>query len=78
MTHADDADLAIQQAADFVKDKTAVQLSQLTHEYSRSWIQGKNGDILDVYIDVIPDDEYERRDMQLQKLEAEFKEVLGV
>jgi hypothetical protein len=66
----DDADLAIQRAADFVKDKTAVQLSQLTHEYSRSWIEGKSGDILDIYIDVIPDDEYERRMRQITDLAA--------
>jgi hypothetical protein len=65
-----DADLAIQCAADFVKDKTAVQLSQLTHEYSRSWIEGKSGDILDIYIDVIPDDEYERRKTELRQLET--------
>jgi hypothetical protein len=65
-----DADLAVQRAADFVKDKTAVQLSQITHEYSRSWIEGKSGDILDIYIDVIPDDEYELRKVQLKELEA--------
>lgn len=65
-----DADLAIQRAVDFVKDKTAVQLSQLTHEYSRSWIEGKSGDILDIYIDVIPDDEYERRKLQLKDMES--------
>ena len=64
------ADLAIQRAVDFVKDKTAVQLSQLTHEYSRSWIEGKSGDLLDIYIDVIPDDEYERRKAQLVELQS--------
>jgi hypothetical protein len=69
----DDADIAIQRAADFVKDKTAVQLSQLIHEYSRSWIEGKSGDILDIYIDVIPDDEYERRKSQLRELESTLR-----
>ncbi len=67
-----DADLAIQRAVDFVKDKTAVQLSQLTHEYSRSWIEGKSGDLLDIYIDVIPDDEYERRKAQIKELDAKL------
>jgi hypothetical protein len=73
----DDADQAIQRAVDFVKDKSASQLSQLTHEYSRSWIEGKSGDILDIYIDFIPDDEYERRKAQLAVLEIELNEVLG-
>jgi Antitoxin SocA-like, Panacea domain len=68
----EDADLAIQRAMDFVKDKTAVQLSQFTHEYSRSWNEGKSGDILDIYIDVIPDDEYERRKKQLSDLQSQL------
>jgi Protein of unknown function (DUF4065) len=71
-----DADLAIQRAADFVKDKTAVQLSELTHEYSRSWIEGKNGDILEIYVDVIPDDEYDRRKLEIEKLAIDLEEIL--
>ena len=39
----------------FCKDKTASQLSQSTHEHSRSWIEGKDSDILN--IDLMPEEE---------------------
>jgi len=53
-----DARLAIEQAALFSKDRTAAELSFLTHHRSRSWKQGQMGEILNIYIDTISDDEY--------------------
>jgi len=71
------ADDAIQQAVDFVRKKTASELSQFTHEYSKSWNQQQRfGELLDIYIDVIPDDEYQRRQVALKEMQPAFDEVL--
>jgi hypothetical protein len=71
------ADLALQRAVDFVRGKSAAELSQYTHEYSKSWnLATSNGDLLDIYIDVIPDDEFERREKKLEQMEPVFEEVL--
>jgi hypothetical protein len=64
----DDAQLAIEKAALFSKDRTASELSLLTHERSRSWNEGQMGEILNIYIDTIPDDEYQRRQQQMAAL----------
>ncbi|MGM0491190.1 MAG: hypothetical protein ACQESR_31065 [Planctomycetota bacterium] len=48
---------AIKKAAHFVESKTATELSDLTHEHSRSWVSARDGEHLNVYIDMIPDDE---------------------
>jgi hypothetical protein len=61
---------AIEQSVNFCKDKTAAQLSAITHERSRSWNYGQNGDILDIYIDIIPDDEYQKRQKELARLNS--------
>ena len=60
---------AIKTATLFCKDRSASELSQLTHERSRSWIQGNVGDILDIYIDLIPEDEYQSRLEEIGRLE---------
>ena len=57
----EDARAAIKEATLFCLPRTAVELSLITHERSRSWIEGKDGEILNIYIDTIPDEEYERR-----------------
>lgn len=51
---------SVAKAVAFVRNKSCSELSNLTHEKSRSWQMGKNGDRLNIYIDIIPDDEYER------------------
>lgn len=67
---SDDANAAIQKAVDFVKGfKSTPELSAFTHEYSRSWQETDNGDILNIYLDVIPDDDYNRRKEELGQLE---------
>lgn len=70
------ASVAIQRSVDFVRHKTASELSQFTHEYSKSWNQQTNGKLLDVSIDVIPDDEYQRRQADLVEMGPAFEEVL--
>jgi len=73
----DDARCAIKEATIFCQDKTAAELSQITHERSRSWIQGKDGDILDVYLDTIPDTEYEQREVEIKRLDGLASRILG-
>ena len=71
-----DASSAIKDAANFCLPRTATELSQLTHERSRSWKLGRDGDLLNIYIDTIPDDEYQRRQDELARLEANFGGLL--
>jgi len=73
----DDARCAIEKATIFCQDKTAAQLSQITHESSRSWNQARDGEILDIHIDTIPDDEYETRKAELARLDGLLSTVLG-
>jgi hypothetical protein len=72
-----DAKSAIEKATIFCQNKTAAELSQITHENSRSWNQAKDGDILDIHIDTISDDEYERRKVEVARLDKIMSTVLG-
>jgi hypothetical protein len=72
-----EAKCAIEKATIFCQAKTATELSQITHERSRSWNQAKDGDILDIHIDTIPDDEYERRKGELARLDGLVSTILG-
>ncbi len=72
----EDARAAIKAAADFVLPRTASELSQLTRERSRSWLEAKDGDLLDIYIDLIPDDEYEKGQEQLADLDQQITTAL--
>lgn len=69
---AEEARAAIKAAADCVLPRTASELSQLTRERSRSWLEAKDGDVLDIYIDPIPDDEYEKGQEQLADFDQQI------
>jgi hypothetical protein len=71
-----DARHAIRQATDFCYPKTGAELSQLTHDKSRSWNHAKNGEILDIYIDLIPDDEYHQGQVDIKRLDQELSQIL--
>jgi hypothetical protein len=73
----EDARKAIQKAVLYCRDKTASQLSALTHEQSRSWKLGKDGDLLDIYIDLIPDEEYTERQAEIDRLASQLPAILG-
>lgn len=49
---------AIRKAVEFVSDKSGAQLSNITHEHSRAWNQAHDGDELNIYIDLLPEDRY--------------------
>jgi hypothetical protein len=66
---------AIKEAVEFVGSKTATELSDLTHEFSRSWLEARDGQPLNIYIDIIPDDEYETREREIDALHRELMAV---
>lgn len=51
---------AITQAVDFVNRLSAAELSELTHEFSRSWQSTKDGREMDIYSDLLTDEEIAR------------------
>ncbi len=73
----EDARAAIKEATLFCQPKTAAELSQITHERSRSWMEGKDGEILNIYIDTIPEDEYEKRRSAIEEAEKLMASALG-
>lgn len=69
---------AVREAFEFCKDESAAKLSEITHEHSRAWKGARDGDILDVALDAIPDDEFEERDARLADMEGMLTKVFGV
>jgi hypothetical protein len=74
---ANDAIAAIKKAADFVKGHTAPELSEMTHEFSRSFKETNVGRQMNIYVDAIPDDEYDRRSAELRVLRSEIRRAIG-
>jgi hypothetical protein len=72
-----DAHLAIEKAALFCNGRTASELSFLTHERSRSWNAGEMGEILNIYIDTIPDHEYQGRQQRMSQLSKSLAGIFG-
>lgn len=64
-----DAFEAIRRGTKLVLGKRARRLSEFTHEFSRSWNQAADGEELDIYIDLLSEDEY-------QKTRAETLEII--
>ncbi|MGD9856350.1 MAG: hypothetical protein AB7U20_15500 [Planctomycetaceae bacterium] len=48
-----------------VDGKPANQVSDDSHDHSRSWQLAKDGEELDVFLDVIPEEEYREREQRL-------------
>ena len=68
---------AIEKAVKWVEGKQARELSLETRDYSRSWQLGKDGDELNIYIDLLDDEEYAAMQQRLRKSEALVNEVFG-
>jgi hypothetical protein len=66
---------AIKEAVEFVKPLTTEQLSDLSHEFSRSWNYKSNGEELDIYTDLIPDDEYEEGWKELAQIKKDYEDI---
>lgn len=69
---------AIRVAVDFVKSKTPDQLSQLTHDRSRSWNLAKDGDELDIYVDLLSDADFNRLANGVDEISAIIKSACAI
>jgi hypothetical protein len=72
---SDAAVTAIQRAVQLVQDKPTTELSEMTHEFSRSWNMAAEGEELNIYLDLIPDDEFETRQESLSILRKSLDNV---
>lgn len=61
---------AIRKTARFVKGKSGKELSDLVHEHSRSYKQGKSGEELNIYIDILSDEEYDAQRRLVSEVSA--------
>lgn len=57
---ADPRQDAIRSALEFIGDKTAAQVSEEIHEYSRTWKETASGSEQSIYLDLLSDDEMEQ------------------
>lgn len=61
---------AIREAITLVKGRTAVELSELTHDYSRSWQTTPDGTEMDIYADLLSDEEFEAARAAVQRIKS--------
>jgi hypothetical protein len=54
---------------------SAAQISEWSHEYSRSWNNTPNGDEQDIYSDLIPDDQYYERKIRAEELNKVYDDL---
>jgi hypothetical protein len=64
---------AVRQAVEFIAEKSAAQLSDITHEFSEAWNSAKMGEELSIYVDLLPDDERESRRQAEKTLERDLQ-----
>ena len=57
-----------------VRGKSAEQVSKETHESSRAWRNAKDGEELNIYIDGIPEEEYQQRAQRMKDSAAVFSD----
>ena len=72
---SEEAICAITEAVEFTADKTAAELSELTHEYSRSWKSARDGEELNIYIDLLTEEEYEEGNKKIDHLASALGSV---
>jgi len=73
----DDQKSAVREAVTFVKERRGDELTEITHECSRAWQCTRDGEEMDIYLDVISDEEFEEREESLAALDPIMKEVFG-
>jgi len=72
---SEDAVAAIIEAVEFLQQHTNTSISELSHEFSRSWNSLPNGEELNIYSDMIPDDVYEERRKQLVEMKKAYEDL---
>src|SRR5262249_20804834 len=63
---------AIKEACALVQGESASTISEWSHEFSRSWNMTPNGEELNIYTDLIPDDVYEERKATLEEANKDY------
>jgi hypothetical protein len=67
---------AIETAINIIRmHDSAAQISEWSHEASRSWNLTPNGNELDIYSDLIPDDVYYERKLKLEELNEVYDDL---
>jgi hypothetical protein len=72
-----DEERAIRQALAKVQGKTAIEVSDESHAFSRSWNSSGNGEGMNIYLDLLSDTEYEQQAQLLDEARREIDEILG-
>ena len=63
---------AVREAVEFIADKTGAQLSDITHEFSRSWLETGQGEELSIYIDFLSNEGYDAAKARAELLQNEL------
>jgi hypothetical protein len=66
---------AVKKAIAFVEPKTTTELSAYSHDHSRSWWEAQEGEELNIYSDLIPDEEYDARKAELAAAKKEYESL---
>jgi hypothetical protein len=73
----DEENVAVNSAVQWVADKQAKELSELTHEYSWSWQEGENGSLIDAHLDAVHEGDYDAMKRESAELQAAIKAALS-
>jgi hypothetical protein len=68
---------AVVAAVSYIRDKTGSDLSEVTHERSRSWQRGRDGDVLNIYVDTLSDTDFNSLQSGLASAEEMVNSVFG-
>jgi hypothetical protein len=63
---------AIRKGVEHVDGKTAKEVSDKSHDSSRTWQSSRNGEELNIYLDLPDDDEFKERDQAIRKIAADL------
>ena len=66
---------SIQHAVEWVRDKTAVEVSQASHRLSRSWQAAKDGDIIDIANDTLSEDDLRDTQTELDRIDKNLADA---
>ena len=66
---------SIKRSAEFVRGKSATQLSDYVHENSRSWNVGDSGKELNIYIDALSDEEYSQEQGHIGRISESIEAI---
>jgi hypothetical protein len=75
-TFSSDERAAIRAGVFFVSSKSAIQVRDESHLESRAWRSAKDGDRMDIFLDVIPENGYDDRTERIRRIIAKVKETV--